>query len=199
MIPDIAYSLNRYPGQSNQCWSEISGRSKNPMICTALIEGLIWSLLWIIYVYLLVVRYPWEMLHDYPEDIQKASTLPKQTSAQKRNAKTFNIFASLIIFGVLIAFGLHWFSAKPASFLNVFCYIFIIAMSWNVIDLLVMDWLIICQITPKWVVIPGTEGCRGYHDYGYHFKGFLIGCVYTTILSLIIAGIDFAVLRFIIW
>lgn len=102
-------------------------------------------------------------------------------------------------FGTLIAFGLHWFSAVPTTFLKVFCYIFIIAMSWNVIDLLVMDWLVICRITPKWVVIQGTEGCRGYHDYWYHFKGFLIGCVYTTILSLAIAGIDYAILHYVFW
>ena len=30
----------------------------------------------------------------------------------------------------------------------------------------------------------------------YHFKGFLIGCVYTAIMSIIIAGIDYLVLRF---
>ena len=111
----------------------------------------------------------------------------------------FSVLGSIIIFGTLIAFGLHWFSAVPTTFLKVFCYIFIIAMSWNVIDLLVMDWLVICRITPKWVVIQGTEGCRGYHDYWYHFKGFLIGCVYTTILSLAIAGIDYAILHYVFW
>ena len=47
------------------------------MIKVALAEGLIWSVLWIIYVYILVTKFPWEMLHDYPEDIQKASTLPE--------------------------------------------------------------------------------------------------------------------------
>ena len=169
------------------------------MIRTALIEGVAWSLLWIIYVYIIVVRFPWEMLHDYPEDIQKASTLPKETPSQKRSAKMFSVLGSIIIFGTLIVFGLHWFSAVPATFLKVFGYIFIIAMSWNVIDLLVMDWLVICRITPKWVVIQGTEGCRGYHDYWYHFKGFLIGCVYTTILSLAIAGIDYAILHYVFW
>ena len=34
------------------------------MISVALIEGLIWSVLWMIYVYILVSRFPWEMLHD---------------------------------------------------------------------------------------------------------------------------------------
>lgn len=65
------------------------------MIRSALIEGLIWSVLWIIYVYIIVVRFPWEMLHDYPEDIRKASFLPEETPAQKRNAKLFSAIGSI--------------------------------------------------------------------------------------------------------
>ena len=49
------------------------------------------------------------------------------------------------------------------------------------------------------VVIEGTVGCKGYKDYFFHFKGFLIGCVYTTVMALLFAGIDYALLRFIIW
>lgn len=33
----------------------------------------------------------------------------------------------------------------------------------------------------------------------YHFKGFLIGCVYTTLMALLFAGVDYAILRFVIW
>ncbi len=169
------------------------------MYATAFIEGLIWSVLWIIYVYVIVTKYPWQMLHDYPEDIQKASTLPEPTEEQNRKAKLFGLLGSLVIFGTLITFGLIQFYDDKVSFLKVLAFIFIIAMIWNVIDLLVMDWLIICLITPKWVVLQGTEGCKGYRDWFYHFKGFLIGCVYTAIMSIIIAGIDYLVLRFLIW
>ena len=69
----------------------------------------------------------------------------------------------------------------------------------HVVDLLIMDWLIVCTITTKWIVLSGTEGCKGYKDYFYHFKGFLLGCVYTTIMALLFSGIDYAVLRFLIW
>ncbi len=169
------------------------------MYATAFIEGLIWSVLWIIYVYVIVTKYPWQMLHDYPEDIQKASTLPEPTGEQNRKAKLFGLLGSLVIFGTLITFGLIQFYGGKVSFLKVLGFIFIIAMIWNAIDLLVMDWLIICLITPKWVVLQGTEGCKGYKDYFYHFKGFLIGCVYTAIMSIIIAGIDFFALRYLIW
>ena len=139
------------------------------------------------------------MLHDYPEDVRKASTLPEPTGKQKRNAKFFGGIGSVIIFGALIAFGLLRFRAERADFLTLFWFLFIIAMSWNVIDLLVMDWLLVCTVRPAWLIIPGTENCSSYSDYRYHFKGFLIGCIYTTIMALIFAGIDYAILRFLIW
>ncbi len=164
------------------------------MYLTAVFEGLAWSVLWIIYVYVIVTKHPWQMLHDYPEDIQKASTLPEPDEQQKKNARIFGLFGSIIIFGVLIAFGLIQFQENGTGYLQLLLYIFVIAMIWNIVDLLVMDWLIICLITPKWVVIQGTDGCKGYKDYFFHFKGFLIGCVYTAIMSVIIAGIDYAII-----
>ena len=169
------------------------------MMSTALLLGLIWSGLWMAFLYVIMKYFPWEMLHDYPEDVRKASILPEPTGKQKRNAKIFGGIGSVIIFGALIAFGLLRFRAERAVFLTLFWFLFIIAMSWNVIDLLVMDWLLVCTVRPAWLIIPGTENCSSYSDYGYHFKGFLIGCIYTTIMALIFAGIDYAILRFLIW
>lgn len=93
------------------------------------------------------------MLHDYPKDIQEASTLAEPDDKQNRSARIFSAAGSLII----------------------------------------------CRITPKWVVLEGTEGCKGYKDYMYHFKGFLIGCVYTLIMAVVITGVDYLILRFLIW
>lgn len=169
------------------------------MYLDAVIKGLIWSALWIIYVYVIVTKYPWQMLHEYPKDIQKASVLPEPTTEKKKNAKLFGAIGSLVIFGALITFGLIRFAGSKESYGKVLLYIFIIAMIWNIADLLIMDWLIICRITPKWVVIPGTEGCSGYKDYFFHFKGFLIGCVYTAIMSLLISGVCYLALNCLIW
>ena len=166
----------------------------NTLIC-----GFIWSALWMIYIVLILKWFPHTMLHDYPKDIQEASALEKPSAKQEKASKLFSAVGGLAIFGVLIAFGLLRFQSEPTSFIKLLLYIFIVAMTWNIVDLLVMDWLIICMITPKWVVIEGTEGCKGYKDYFFHFKGFLIGCVYTTIIALLFAGIDYALLRFIIW
>jgi hypothetical protein len=169
------------------------------MIGKALIEGLIWSVLWMIYVYVIVKFFPWQMLHDYPKDIQEASTLKEPTEKQKKRSKLFGWLGGLAIICTPIIWGITQFSQIKTTFLNLFVFIFIIVMMWNVIDLLIMDWLIVCTITPKWVVIKGTEGCRGYKDYLFHFKGFLIGCIYTTVSAIAFSGIAFIILRFLFW
>lgn len=110
------------------------------------------------------------MLHDYPKDIQAAAAIDKPTKEQEKAAKRFGAVGGLIILGTLLAFGSLHFHNEQVSFLQVFEYLFIVAMTWNVVDLLVMDWLIVCTITPKWVVIRGTEGCKGYKDYLFHFN-----------------------------
>lgn len=136
---------------------------------TALLLGLIWSGLWMAFLYVIMKYFPWEMLHDYPEDVRKASTLPEPTGKQKRNAKIFSGIGSVIIFGALVAFGLLRFRAERADFLTLFWFLFIIAMSWNVIDLLVMDWLLVCTVPPAWLIIPGTAG-KGRDLSGKYLK-----------------------------
>jgi len=169
------------------------------MMSISLLLGLIWSGLWMVFIYVIMKCFPWEMLHDYPEDVRKASALPEPSRRQKRNAKIFSGIGAIVIFGALITFGILRFRTEMTGFITLFWFLFIIAMSWNVIDLLVMDWLLVCTVRPAWLIIPGTENCSSYSDYGHHFKGFLIGCIYTTLMALIFGGIDYAILDFLIW
>ena len=111
----------------------------------------------------------------------------------------FSSVGGLVLFGVLILFSVLYFRGGEVPFTKVLLYILIAAMTWNVADLLIMDWLIICLITPKWVVIEGTEGCKGYKDYMYHLRGFFIGCVYMVIIAVIFAAVSWGILHFFIW
>ncbi|MBN1249036.1 MAG: hypothetical protein JXC32_15360 [Anaerolineae bacterium] len=52
-----------------------------------------------------------------------------------------------------------------------------------------LDWLMFCFITPKFVVIPRTEGMAAYKDYGYHFRASLTGTVLSIVAGLVIAAI----------
>lgn len=168
-------------------------------ILSALLEGLVWSALWVAMLMPMFFRFPWLLVHDYPEDARKAVRLPEPTPAQRRNGILFTVFGYVILLGTLTAAGLVHYGSGPVLFGVVFLHLWIICMTWNVVDLLVLDWLVFCTITPKSFILPGTEGCKGYKDYRFHFIGFLKGCVYMTLFALIFAGIDFAVLKLLIW
>jgi hypothetical protein len=66
-----------------------------------------------------------------------------------------------------------------------------IVFVFNVVDWLILDWFMFCTLTPRLVVIPGSEGLAAYKDYGFHFRGFLHGTVYSILGGLVIAGIVF--------
>jgi hypothetical protein len=52
----------------------------------------------------------------------------------------------------------------------------------------ILDWLIVSRITPKFVIIPGTSK-EDYKDFSHHFKAQAKATLVILLLSLIIAGL----------
>ncbi|MGA7729984.1 MAG: hypothetical protein WCD37_01795, partial [Chloroflexia bacterium] len=57
----------------------------------------------------------------------------------------------------------------------------------NLFDLLVLDYLILIGLNPRFAVLAGTEGMPSYRDIRHPFLGFLKGLVVGLIPSLLIA------------
>lgn len=128
-------------------------------------------------------------IQDYPEDIQAA--VPPKTRAEKRLTLLIGI-PFLLVMLLAPLFSTLSLKHAGASFGALFANAFGVVFFFNLFDLLVLDWLIFCSITPKSIVIPGTEGMAGYKDYGFHFRGFLKGTLLSAILGLLIAsGVHF--------
>jgi hypothetical protein len=51
----------------------------------------------------------------------------------------------------------------------------------------VLDWPLVA-FSPRFMVLPGTEGSAGYKDYRFHFHGFLVGTVLIVVASGLIAA-----------
>jgi len=66
---------------------------------------------------------------------------------------------------------------------------FLILMSFNLVDLLVVDWLVICWWTPRFLVFPGTEGHPAYKDYGFHARASLRGTGLLVLVSATMAAV----------
>ncbi len=54
---------------------------------------------------------------------------------------------------------------------------------WNLIDFILLDLFLLMTLRPRFMILPGTEGMAGYRDLYFHFRKFLIGIVWTFILS----------------
>jgi hypothetical protein len=74
------------------------------------------------------------------------------------------------------------------SFLTAFVHLFVMFSVFNVVDLLLLDWPLVA-ISPRFIVLPGTEGSAGYKDYWFHFRGFLVGTMLILAVSCLMAGV----------
>jgi len=128
-------------------------------------------------------------LQDYPEAIQ--DRVPPKTGREKRLSLIFGIPFLVLLVAVpfISTLALKRQDGGDVSFLQLFLNAFGVAFAFNLVDLLLLDWLMFCTITPKFVVISGTEGMEGYKDYSYHFRASMIGTVLSVVAGLVIAGI----------
>jgi hypothetical protein len=128
-------------------------------------------------------------LKDYPPDIQDKFGSISKKAKQQRRLVAIPVF--LILFGIIILsiVQLRQISGGELTFLDIFLSTFVILQTFNVVDLLILDWLIFVTVRPSVIILPGTEGLQGYSDYGFHFRAFLKGVVGGLIVSLIVAGI----------
>jgi hypothetical protein len=151
-----------------------------------LIYGIPASLLLIAIILIMELINPRLLLRSYPKDVQ-AAVLPA-TKREKHQA----LWGAIPFWLVLVGFPTGAALAAKASnhdFPLIFLSAFGVMFPPNLVDWLILDWLIICAITPKFVVLPGTEGMAGYKNYGMHFRGFLIGLALSMIVSLGVAGL----------
>jgi len=157
------------------------------IITNILIEGGILSLIVSFWLMLTLKINPRIFLHDYPAKIQEK--VPKKTRIERRLSYIFGVpFMLLLLFGSFFS-TLSLTEQGNAQFWALWLNAFGIIFVFNIVDWLILDWLIFCTLTPGFLVIPGSEGMPEYKDYGFHFRGFLLGTIYSTFGGLIIAGI----------
>ena len=161
-------------------WSIISHALIYGVILSAVLFPLTMGLVWL---------NPEIMLKDYPPDIQ--AKYGPMSERSKRQRIPVAIFFVAVLFGIVAQsfMGVRANTGDDIPFLAAFVHLFVMFSIFNLLDWLVLDWLIVVTIRPRFMILPGTEGLAGYADYGFHFRGFLIGSVIVFFTSLLIAGV----------
>jgi hypothetical protein len=156
-----------------------------------LTDGAILSLCASLWLILALRVNPRIFLHDYPDKIQEA--VPRKTKAERSLTYVFGIPFLLLLFLVPFFSTLSLKELAEPSFWELWLNAAGVGWIFNIVDWLILDWFMFCTLTPRFVIIPGSEGMAEYKDYGFHFRGFIHGTAYSVIGGLIIAGIAFIV------
>jgi hypothetical protein len=154
-----------------------------------IVDGLILSALASAFILITLRLNPRIWLQDYPEYVQ--AQVPPKTEREKRRSLLMGIPFLLLLAAVPLISTLMLEASHPqtATFFALAANAFGVAFVFNVVDWLILDWLVFCTITPEFIVIPGSEVADYHADYGYHFRGFLIGTVFSAVAGLVIGGV----------
>lgn len=149
-----------------------------------LIHLTLYNLVASIFLYASLAYNPRMWLHRMPPEV-----LAKVTGKTPEEKRIFIYFALpflLWLFGYPLMYVLGQKSAFLANFL-VFCAFFAGFALW---DTLVLDLLVFCKLTPRFIIIPGTMR-DDYSNMKYHLvsgaKGLLMSLIISGIFAIILA------------
>lgn len=112
---------------------------------------------------------------DYPPEVrEKAGPM---SAAAKRQRAVVAVPLVLALFGIPVYSNLKLKRRNRGelSFLSAFVNAYAVGQTWNLFDLLVLDYLLLFKLRPDFAVLPGTEGMAAYDDFSFAAKGFLKG------------------------
>lgn len=152
-----------------------------------ILDGLILSFLMAVTIISILRLNPRYEMKSYPKEI--LNEVEPQTEEEKQGFLRIALPMMILIFIFLVDRVRSAYLNLYVTYVLLFLHTFFILMIWNTIDLLFMDWLLFCTITPNFIIFPGTKGNKGYKNYKYHFIGLLKGIVISAFCSLAIAAI----------
>lgn len=123
-------------------------------------------------------------LHDMPQSFQDRTT-PK-TDREVMLTWMYGLAFIPLFFVVPIVSSVRLLRRNPelgvwSAVLNAAG----IMLIFGIVDLILIDWLLICLLTPPFVVMAGTEGATEYHDYWFHTVGFFVGFPMMAVAGLV--------------
>ena len=127
---------------------------------------------------------------DYPDDVIAA--VPPRTTEETRKAAILSVPWMLwaVVFPAYSAFVYIAQAGIKLPFWAVSLHTFLIFFSFWLVDLVVLDIFMFATITPKFIIIPGTEGFPGYKKIDWHLRGhFKTGLPLLLGLGLVVGGI----------
>ncbi|HRN86993.1 hypothetical protein [Hyphomicrobium sp.] len=150
--------------------------------------GLTLSLVLTAVIFVTLWHEPRIWLHDMPHSFQ--DRVPPKSDREIALTWGYSALFLPLFFGVPIASTIRLLRRNPdLGFWSGFANAAGIVLVFGLVDLVLIDWLVICWITPSFIVVPGTEGAPEYKDYVFHAVGFAIGLPIMATTGIVAAAL----------
>jgi hypothetical protein len=157
-------------------------------LTSILVDGLILSLSLSVVILGSLYVNPRLWLHDYPAAMQER--VPPLTRAEKRARLALTTLFLGVGFAALAYSSGRLLAANggTVSFLTAFVHFFLMMNIFNLFDAVVLDFLLLALLKPKFAVLPGTEDLVYlFEDWGMHLRNYLKGIIVCAVLSIPVA------------
>jgi hypothetical protein len=155
-----------------------------------ILHGLFYAFIGTSYLFLFMITFSPRVwgYQDYPEVIK--NKVPPQTRQERLLAGIVSVLWFIFTFGypLVSTYMLKMQLGGEIPFELAFFNVFVLFVFFTFGDLVILDWLLISKITPRFVIIPGTE-VEDYKDFSHHYKTHAIAMIPLILLCVIFASI----------
>ena len=124
-----------------------------------------------------------------PKDIQEAAaTHPERFRGAHALGWAIGIACLLLMVGVFV-YGGYDGVKNGFGFWQFFLRFVLILYIWKAFDIVCLDWLLLTKSHFFQHFYPETEGCAGYHQFGFNRKGQILRLVIFPFVSAALAGV----------
>jgi len=153
-------------------------------------QGLIYGSVFTGYIFLLMITLSpriWGYT-DYPETVKRK--VPPQTRRERTIAGIVSapFLLLAIAYPAYSVFALKDRLGGVMTFSDAFVHLLMMVIFTTIGDLVILDWFIISKVTPRFVIIPGSEA-EDYKDFSHHYRGHLKGTIIMIVLCAAVAVI----------
>jgi hypothetical protein len=154
-----------------------------------LLDGALFTLVMSALILISLIMNPRVWLQDYPEALRVAA--PPLTPAEKRQqiAITIPFFAGFVVIPFLAARDYLAWAGESATFFSLYLHAFVVLNLFNLFDAVVIDWLFLGVLHPKFALIPEAWGRSALLlDANKGVRDWLKGVVFSAVFALVVSG-----------
>jgi hypothetical protein len=140
---------------------------------------------------------PMILLGDAPAEVQAALGPMSPADERFKRAGGAGILLFIVALLAMALAHLARLGGGAPAFADAALLVFVILMTFNLVDLVLIDWLLLVIWRPRFMLLPGADrlpaGLDATGGYAHHFRGFLKGTAGSAVAAIVFAAAAVAV------